>query len=183
MRLRGILIMALAVAALGVVFYFASRPAPPPPVIPRPFVWSVDMDQLKKMVISLPRSGKSQAWVEHDDKYWYFDQPQGPKVDMTRWGGGVPLLLSGPGANRLITENVTDEQMKLYGLADPLMRIELTLQNGDTIDIMVGDATPDGQGYYIRRANAQGVYTVDYTWYGVLEGLVLNPPYPKPWQK
>jgi hypothetical protein len=32
-----------------------------------------------------------------------------PKVNMKRWGGGIPLLLSGPGAERLITSEATDK--------------------------------------------------------------------------
>ena len=59
------------------------------------------------------------------------------------------------------------------------MWIALTLDNGDNIHIEIGDNTPNGQGYYIRRAESKDVYTVDYTWYEVFERLVLDPPYPK----
>ena len=170
--------MVVVVVALGVVLYVTTRPAPPPPSTPRPFVWSVDMDQLRRIVISLPRTGKTQAWVEHADEYWYFDSPQGPQVDLKRWGGGIPLILSGPGANRLITESVRDDQLRSYGLAGPSMRIQLTLQNRETIAIDVGDSTPDGQAYYIRLASSRSVFTVDGSWYSVLERLVLDPPYP-----
>jgi hypothetical protein len=176
MRVRAILIMAAVMVALGAVFLVTSRPKPAPTEKPRPFVWSVEMEELKTMAISLPREGKSEAWVKHADQYWYFDKPAGSKVNMKRWGGGVPLLLSGPGANRLITEKVTDKQMEMYGLANPRMRIALTLENGKALAIEVGDSTPDGSAYYIKLADSKAVYTVDYTWYGVLEGLVLDPP-------
>lgn len=178
MKLRAILIMAAAVIALGAVLFVTTRPKPPVTEKPRPFVWSVEMDQLKTMAISLPHAGKKEAWVKHADEYWYFDAPNGPKVNMKRWGGGVPLLLSGPGANRLIAENGTDDQLKIYGLADPQMRIRLALEDGAVINIDVGDSTPDRQAYYIRLADSRAIYTVDYTWYGVLERLVLDPPYP-----
>ncbi len=172
--------MAAAVIALGAVLYFTTRPAPPPPApAPRPYVWSFDMDQLARIRISLPRTGRSEAWVEHADRYWYFDAPGGPEVDLARWGGGIPLILSGPGANRLIAENATADQQKVYGLAAPLMQILLTLKNNDQVTVDVGDATPDGGAYYIRKAGSPGVFTVDATWYRVLERLVLDPPYPK----
>ena len=109
MKLRVILIMAVVLIALGVFFYFTSQPEPPEPVEPRPFVWSVEMEELQHMKISLPPEEKSEAWVKHEDRYWYFDYPDGPKVNMKRWGGGIPLLLSGPGAERLITADSTSD--------------------------------------------------------------------------
>ena len=179
MKLRTLLIMGLVLIALGTVYYFSSRPEPVPEPEPRPFVWSVETDELRNMAISLPPQGKSQAWVVHDDKYWYFDEPGGPKVDMKRWGGGIPLLLSGPAADRLITEESTNEQLEIYGLAEPAMEIAIGLENGDTFNIEVGDVTPGGQTYYVKLANSRHVYTVDYSWYDVFERLVLDPPYPK----
>ena len=180
MRLRTILIMTGILVALGVYFYISSRPKPEPPPEPRPFVWSVEMEDLKAMAIDLPHEGKSETCVKHEDKYWYFDQPNGPKVNMKRWGGGIALLLSGPGAERPITDNATDEQIETYGLKDPKMKIDLTLENEDTVNIEVGDSTLDGQAYYIKLVNSKDIYTVHYTWYEVLERLVLEPPYPEP---
>jgi hypothetical protein len=172
--------MVAVVVALGAVFYFTTRPKPVPPVQARPLVWLVETQELAKMAITLPPKGKSEKWVKHQDQYWYFDKPQGPRVNMERWGGGIALILSGPAANRRISASATDEQLSLYGLVNPRMRIALTLKTGQTIDIIVGDATPDQQAYYIRLAGSREVYTVDATWYGVLERLVLDPPYPVP---
>ena len=132
--------------------------------------------ELRRIDISLPKQGMSQAWIMHEDRYFYFDEPRGPKVDTVRWGGGIPLLLSGPVATRLIAEQATAQQLELYGLDKPIMQIDLTLDNGDHIRTEIGDSTPNGQGYYIRRADL--IYAVDYTWFDVLERLVLDPPYP-----
>ncbi len=178
-KLRTVLILVAALIALGVVFYFSSRPGPVVQAEPQYFVWDVEMDELQTMEISLPRRGMGEAWVKHEDQYWYFDEPAGPKVDMQRWGGGIPLLLSGPGANRRISEEATDEQIESYGFAEPSMLIDLTLENGDVINIEVGDSTPDFQNYYIRLVDSRNVYMVDYTWNDVLTRLVTEPPYPK----
>jgi hypothetical protein len=175
--------MLVVVVVLGAVFYVTRRPRPAPPAQARPYVWLVDMTELERMVISLPPSGKSEQWIKHADQYWYFDKPQGPKVDMKRWGGGIPLILSGPASNRRIAAAATDEQLSLYGLVNPPMRIMLTLKTGQTIDIVVGDGTPDQQAHYIKLAGSREVYTVDATWYDVLARLVLDPPYPVPGQQ
>lgn len=180
MKLSTILVMAAVLVVLGVVYYFTSRPEPPPEVEPQYFVWDVEMDELQKMEIALPPRDMSKAWVIHEDKYWYFDEPDGPKVDMKRWGGGIPLLLSGPGANRRLTDEATDEQLESYGLIEPAMTIDLTLVDGKEIHIQVGDSTIGKDTYYIKLKNSRRVYTVDYTWFQVIERLVTEPPYPQP---
>lgn len=179
-KLRSILILAGVAAALGVTFYYTSRPQPQPRPEPRAFVWSVEMTELARMAIALPRRGLEETWEKHEDRQWYFAGPDGPGVDRKRWGGGVPLLLSGPGANRRIAEDATAEQIERFGLHAPQMVIGLTLDDGETLDIVIGDATPDRLGYYIQRRGASDVYTVDYTWYDVLERLVTDPPYAPP---
>ncbi len=181
MRLGSILALLVILVALGVYFLFF-RPEPPPEPLPaqRPPVWNVDMMELQHMAISLPQKDMSESFVKHEDSQWYFDNPSDPKVDFLRWGGGITLILSGPRANRLIEEDATEERLAVFGFAQPRMVIILTLENADTIDIEVGDSTPDGDTYYVKLADSTEVYTVDYTWYDVLERLVLEPPYPPP---
>ena len=181
MRLGSILTLLAILIALGVYFLFF-RPTEPPPEAPepRPFVWLVDMEELQHIILSLPQEGKSESFVKHEDRYWYFDDPPGPKVDMERWGGGIPLILSGPGAERRIARDATEEELAIFGFTEPNLRIVLTLENEEIIDIVVGDNTPGGTTYYVKLIDSNDVYTVDFTWYGVLERLVLEPPYAPP---
>ena len=183
MKLRSILVLTVMLAASGILYYFTSQTKPPAPTKPRHFVWDVDMEELAKMAISLPLQGKREAWVKHVDRFWYFDQPEGPKVNMKRWGGGIPLLLSGPGAERLIVDNASEKQLEIFGLIEPRMKIDLTLENRKTIQIDVGDSTPDVQGFYVRLRQSKAIYTVHESWVHVLERLVLEPPYPDPEEK
>jgi hypothetical protein len=180
MKLRTILIMAGILVALG-AFFFILRPQPESETQaqPRKFIWSVGLEDLHHLTINLPAEGKSQAWVKHEDRYWYFDRPDGPKVNMKRWGGGIPLLLSGPGAERLIASEATDKQLETYGFKNPKMIMAIILRNGDTINIEVGYRTLDGRADYIKKLKSKAIYTVDHTWYDVLERLVLDPPYPE----
>ncbi|MDP3879032.1 MAG: DUF4340 domain-containing protein [Dehalococcoidales bacterium] len=178
MRLRNILILLAVFLALGTVYYVSSKPEPAPPPEPQLYVWMVEMDDLEHIKIELPREDRSQSFIKHEDRYWYFDDPPGLRVDMARWGGGIPLLLSGPGTNRIIAENATDEKMTVFGLAQPRMEITLALTGGRTLNIPVGDSTPDGQAFYVQAPNTRDVALVDYTWFQVLERLVKDPPYP-----
>ena len=177
MRLRNILILLVVLLALGGVFYYigASQPVEKPE--PKLFVWLVEMEELERIEIQLPREGESQAFVKEADRSWSFDDPQRTDVDMQRWGGGIPLLLSGPGADRVIAENATEEQLTVFGLTEPKMRIVLNLLDEDVMTIDIGDSAPDGHAYYVRAPDSNDVALVDYTWYDVLERLVKEPPY------
>jgi len=176
-----LLVMIGIFLALGLFFLISKRwVEPEPQPKPRPFVWSITTDALRRITIILPPKGKQQTWIKHKDKYWYFDRPAKIKVNMKRWGGGIPLLLSGPAAERLITNDPTDEQLEIYGFKNPKMKIDVVLENEKSIDIEIGDKTLDGQAYYIRVMDSKTIYTVDYTWVDVLERLVLEPPYPQP---
>ena len=183
MRLRNILILLAILLALGGYFYFSDTPEPPPESEPRVFVWKIEMDEIQHIEIRLPREDKSEAFtkIEEEDKFpWYFDDPQRSEVDVARWGGGIPLLLSGPGAERVIAQNATPEKLAEFGLAQPQMEIILTLEDGDILNIKVGDRTPDGNTFYVQAPNSNNVCLVDYTWYEVLERLVKEPPYAPP---
>jgi hypothetical protein len=174
-----LLILGAVLIALSVVFFLTRRPeSSTPEEPPRHFVWKVESLELQHMTIDLPHASKKQSWFKDEDRFWYFDEPDGPKVDMDRWGGGIPLLLSGPGVNRLISDQATTEQLAMYGLEDPHMLIELLLETKETLSVEVGYRTLDGTAYYIKMADSLQVYTVDSTWYQVLAGLVLDPPYP-----
>ena len=183
MRFRNILILLVILLALGGYFYFFDKPEPAPKPEPRVYAWMIDMGEIKHIEIELPREGKSQAFIKisEEGKFpWYFDDLQQSNVDVERWGGGIPLLLSGPGVDRVISENTTEEKLAEFGLAEPLMKITLTLEGGDIMSIKVGNETPDGHAFYLQALDSNNVALVDYTWYEVLERLVAEPPYAPP---
>ena len=182
MKVGSILILLAILATLAVYFFFLTPDEPPPfTPEPRPLVWDVDMNDLQQIVISLPTQGKSEAFVKHADRLWYFDEPDGPRVDPNRWGGGIPLILSGPEADRFIEANTTEERLAAFGFKpQPVMAIVLTMSNGSTMEIEVGISTLGDVARYVRLANSSKVYTVDALWHDVLARLVTEPPYPPP---
>lgn len=179
MRLRNILIL-VAVLAVATAVYFATRPVEEPPVEPdpRPRVWEFEMEELEHILIELPRLDMHESFVKHADRQWYFVDPSDIQVNPDRWGGGIPLILSGPFLERIIAEDATEEQLAEYGFTTPMMKLYLTTEDDEVVIIEVGDVSPGGYVYYLRLAESNNVYTIDLTWYQVLERLVLEPPYP-----
>lgn len=180
MHRRATLILVAFLLALAVGVYATQQPpAPAPSGEARQHIWAVDMMALNSISVRLPRTGNSGSWVKRGDERWYFNTADASPVDEKRWGGGIPLLLSSPGAERLIVRDPTAQQLTAYGLSQPRMLISLGLEDGKKIDAEVGDANPDGETYYIRLVGADAVHAIDHTWYAVIERLVLSPPYPE----
>jgi hypothetical protein len=169
--------------ALGGYYFYSTMPKPAPPPEPRLYVWLIEMDKIERIELRLPREGGSQAFIKipsGDQFPWFFDDPQKSKVDPDRWGGGIPLLLSGPGTARIISENTREEKLSEFGLGKPQLEIALTLEKGKTLRIKIGDTTPDGHAYYVQSPYSTEVALVDYTWFDVLKRLVKEPPYAPP---
>lgn len=177
MRLKSIIVLFVIALALGGYWYFSRAPEPVPEEKPQLYVWLIEMEEIQHIVISLPREKLSQSFVKAEDRSWHFDDPEMTPVDMQRWGGGIPLLLSGPGTDRVISENTTQEKLAEFGLTLPRMEVTLTLEDGRVLDIKLGDSTPDGMNYYVQAPNSNAVALVDYTWYDVMSRLVKEPPY------
>ena len=181
MKLRLAVILGLAAAGLAVVFLLASGSGEEEKPSERPIMWSFDLRDLHRVEIALPKDRLAETWF-HIDRVWYFDRPGRPLVDIDRWGGAVPYLLSGPGANRLITQDAVDEDLDIFGLRAPRMTIHLEHggEHGDgagTVDLVIGDETPDSFSFYLQLVGTRKVYTIDRTWYEVMERLVVEPPY------
>ena len=180
MRGRSILALLAVLLILWGVYYVVTHYGIEEPADPTVYVWDVVDEELEHIEITLPREDLSQSFVKisQDDKFpWFFDDEQNSPVDSERWGGGIPLLLSGPSADRIIAESADTELLARYGLTEPSMIITLTMDYGEVLTIKVGDRTPDGMNYYVKAPYSTGVATVDFTWYEVLAGLVTNPPY------
>ena len=185
MKARNIIVLLVILIALGGFYYFTHIPKPPPVVEPRYYAWIIEMDDIIKIDISLPREGKSESFIKiskEDTFPWYFNDANRSNVDMKRWGGGIPLLLSGPGVERVISKNTTQDKLAEFGLTEPQMKIDLTMVGDDTpLSISVGNRTPDGASYYVLAPNTNNdVALVDTSWHDVLENLVINPPYAPP---
>ena len=177
MKLRTIISLGITTLLLLVLLYFILENQPGKKVELRPVLWDFDMRELSRVSITLPRKNLNQSWVRNEDKQWYFDEETPVKVDPKRWGGGVALLLSNPAMNRLITEKASKEQLDLFGFPTASMELRLKLVSNNSINVDIGNLTPDQQSYYIKITESQEVYTIDYTWYAAFEKLVTDPPY------
>ena len=164
----------------GGVYYWLNIPKPAAPEEPRYYAWDINLDDIQHITINLPSENKSESFIKiskPDAFPWYFDDPQRSNVDSQRWGGGIPLLLSGPGVQRYFAGASTDKLAE-YGLTQPQMTINMILTDNTTMNIVIGNLTPDGTNVYVLAPHTNNdIGLVDKSWFDVLSGLVTDPPY------
>lgn len=180
MKTQNILVLFVILLVTGGLFYFLNIPEAPETPEVQQYVWIIEMEDIEHIVLDLPREGKSESFIKisEEDKFpWYFDNEEKSPVDTVRWGGGIPLLLSGPGAGRIIATDAPVEKLTEFGLTNPQLIISLAMTGGKNMTINVGDATPNRAYYYVQAPGTNDVALVDYTWYDVLAKLVHEPPY------
>ena len=117
-----------------------------------------------------------QSFSYREGSGWYFTGEQQPSVDLARWGG-VTLVLSGPRARRVLAEEVDD--LKTYGLDPPSTELTLSLRGDRSLEMYLGDLTPDGTGYYATQKGDDNLYVIESVWGQVLRRLASEPPYPQ----
>ena len=140
-----------------------------------PFFYTVSSEDLR--TIAIRHGDVEQSWSQRvSERRWYFDGMQDIPADLNRWGG-ITTLVGGPKVARTLEESIDDPA--LYGLDNPGTEITLTLRDGDTRTLQLGNLTPDGEANYARMVGFSQLVLVDYTWGQVLNRLVDEPPYPQ----
>ena len=61
----------------------------------------------------------------------------------------------------LVTENADDEQLAIFGLDAPVMIWEISLADGGTVELMVGEVQLIGDGRYVRLADSREVFLLN----------------------
>ncbi len=139
-----------------------------------PDVWSYPEEKIRHIRIALPNENKEIAFTVDGRDSWFIEASEKKPVDLKRWGG-IVLLLSGPQARRVITNEV--KILNPYGLDAPSMIITLEIEGRDKpLTVVVGDHTPDAKAVYVILKEHQTVYLLDDSWFNVMIRLVREPP-------
>jgi hypothetical protein len=160
MKSTGLLIAAALLAALTGVLYWSNhhksedKPASDAPVATKLLSFK-DADVNK---IEIDKKGTEQVELAKGaDGKWAITAPQSLTGDQDAITGIISVL-SGLNSERVVEDHAID--LKQYGLADPSVKIDLTMKDGKSQKLLLGDDTPTGNAVYAAVGGDPRVFTL-----------------------
>ena len=166
---RFALLLVVAFAAVAAWVLVSGGDDEPEATPPRARLYSVAQDDIVNVTVQTEAGA---VMFERRDDGWYFADPPVP-VNLDRWGG-VVLLLSGPGVERVLSPT---GGLHEFGLDSP-GRVSVGLAGGSRVEVRLGDETPDGRNVYTQLEGKSEVALVNEPWARVLRRLAAEPPLP-----
>jgi Domain of unknown function (DUF4340) len=160
MKSTGLLIAAALLAVLTGVLYWSNhhkaedttKPATPAATKLLSFK---DADVSK---IEIDKKGTDQVEVaKGSDGKWSITAPHALTGDQDAITGVISVL-SGLNSEKVVEDHAID--LKQYGLADPSVKIDLTMKDGKSQQVLLGDDTPTGNAVYAAVGGDPRVFTL-----------------------
>jgi hypothetical protein len=140
--------------------------------------WFYLVDDTKVDRIAVDYFGQQETFVRDETRTWHVGSLEGPAVGPDFQG--TPFLAAGARSPRIIAEEASEEELALYGLDDPKIKMEVHLEDGIEYLVLLGNLTPDRINNYAQVEGYPGVYLVDRTWGEHMAKLVTDTPLPTP---
>ena len=160
MRLRGLLIAAAVLALLAGGVWWSNRARKAEEGKPRPDeppkILSLAEDQIRRIEI-LKKDAEPTVLEKDQGGNWEMTAPRPLRVDRDAVSS-LTSTLSSLNSDRLIEEKAGDPGP--YGLHQPAVQVLVTLKDGKTHKLLIGDETPTGGGYYVRLEGDPRVFTI-----------------------
>jgi hypothetical protein len=159
MKLRGLIVAIVVLAALSGALYWSNRQKPADAAVSAdvpPKILSLKEDDIAK--IDLKKKGGDDLVLAKDGSgKWQMTVPQALGVEQSAVS---PMLssLSSLTSGRLVEEKATD--LAQYGLRDPALTATITEKNNKTHALLLGDNTPAGSAVYAKLDGDPRVFTI-----------------------
>jgi len=160
MKIRGLVIAMVLLAALFGALYWSNRhpastetvnasPAPPK-------ILSVNESDLTKVDLR-KGSGDQLALARNGSGDWEILAPRPMTADQSAVSSMLGTF-SSLNSERLVEDKATD--LGSYGLARPVLEVDLTEKSNKAQKLLIGDDTPAGSGAYAMLAGDPRVFTI-----------------------
>ncbi len=160
MRFRGLLIATAVLAVLAAGVWWSNRAKKAQEGKPRPDeppkILSLAEDQIRK--IEVRRKDEPPTVLQKNDSgKWDMAAPQPLRVDQDAVSSMTSTLAS-LNSDRLVEEQAGE--LAPYGLNAPALELLVTLKDGKTHKLLVGEEAPTGGSYYVRLDGDPRVFTI-----------------------
>lgn len=171
--------------ALGAYVYFGPAPdssAPavatgpgaslptPKPADPALQLWMLDENQIQSVSVT---RGTQEGGVQRAGEEWVI-MPTGQPADRLRVNS-VMFRLANVRATYRVENPANDAE---FGLAAPTMTATISMADGSSQTLSIGQKAPAETGTYVRKAGDPSVYLISNALVQDLERLVTEPPVP-----
>jgi hypothetical protein len=159
-KFRGLLAAVAALAVLGGLAYWSEKKqaadAGKPSPDESPKVMTLPEDQFKE--VRIEKDGAPPTVLARNDAgTWQITQPQALPADQDSVKSLVSTL-SSVSSDRLIEEKA--QSLKEFGLENPPLEAVVTLKDGKTHKLLIGEETPTGSGVFAKTENDPRIFTV-----------------------
>jgi hypothetical protein len=160
MKPKGLLIAVVLLAVLGGAVWYSNKKQTEKEKAPAadasPKIVSIPDDQIA--AIRIQRTGGETVELKREGPYKYvLTQPKPLPADVDA-ASSLITSVAGISADKTIEEKATD--LGSYGLVHPSLDVLITKKSGQTVDLQVGDDTPNNSGTYAKLAGDPHVYTI-----------------------
>jgi len=159
MKLRGLLVAAVILAALSGVLYWSNHRKPTEDTAKAatdtpPKILSLKEEDITGVVIQ--KKGQPTVVLAKDGSAWRITAPKALQTDSASVSG-VLSTLSSLSSERLVDDKASD--LAQYGLTDPALEVEVTAK-GKTQKLLLGETTVNGSANYVALAGDPRVFTI-----------------------
>jgi hypothetical protein len=161
MRVRGMLVAVVVLAALGGAVWYSNKvkkdEESKPAADATTKVLSIPDDQFRQIEIKKRDGEPTVLKRDSASSKWQIVAPKPLSADAEAVNSLVSSLAS-LASDRLIEEKAAD--LNGYGLATPSIEVSITTADGKVHKLLVGDETPTGGGAFVKAASDARVFTI-----------------------
>ena len=160
MRLRGLMLAAVVLAALAAGLYFSNKQksaeAAKPPADASPKILALSENDIAK--VELKKRDAAETVLERSNAgKWQLTAPSKFLADQET-AGQLVNSASSVASDRVVEDKASD--VSAYGLKSPSLEVDLTTKTGKTSKLKIGDDTPTNSGAYAMLEGDPRVFTV-----------------------
>jgi hypothetical protein len=160
MRIRGLLVAVVLLAALGVGVYFSNKEkaaeAAKPPADAPPKILALTEGDITK--VTLKKKGADETVLEKANGKWQITAPKPYPADQDTASQLVASTANVSG-DRVVEDNKASN-LSAYGLNSPMLEVDITGKGGKVSKLKIGDDTPTNSGSYAIVDGDPRVFTV-----------------------
>ena len=137
-------------------------------------VFDVSLDEVIEVVV---RDGPAtmRVFLSEDGGTWMVDEPEKREADADQVRRAIAHIVGATASRSLEREEAGD--LADFGLENAPIEVRLTIANGDTVILLVGEQNPRGTQYYTMKADGNTIYMIDRDVVDIIKKLVREPPY------